>query len=163
MLAEMAVRVMNTRSFEETVQTILDDVIAFYGAQYGTVLLPTDDNLVIAAQRGFDPQFLQMFRHVTKDYGFPCGQALRLRQSTVVADIERDPDFASYRNAAKRAGFRSIQSTPFITQDGQLVGIVSVHFAAPGGPTRGDGEAFYLYSNVAADQAFELLGDVALA
>jgi len=61
MLAEMAMRVMNTRSFEETVQTILDDVIAFYGAQYGAVLLPTNDNLVIAAQRGFDPQFLQCF------------------------------------------------------------------------------------------------------
>src|SRR5215831_971898 len=139
MLADMAVRVMNTRTFEETVQTILDDVIAFYGAQYGTVLLPTDDDLVIAAQRGFDPQFLQLFRHA-KDDGCPCGQTLRLRQSTVVVDIEKDPDFASYRKAAKRAGFRSIQSTPFITQDGKLVGIVSVHFAEPGGPTRSDVE-----------------------
>lgn len=163
MLAEMAVRIMNTRSFEETVQTILDDVIAFYGAQYGTVLLPAGDNLVIAAQRGFDPQFLQMFQHVTKDDKCPYGQTLRLSQSTVVADIEKDPDFASYRNTAKRAGFRSIQSTPLITQDGKLVGIVSVHFAAPGGPTRSHGEAFHLYSNVAADQACELLGDVTLA
>jgi len=163
MLAEMAVRVMNTRSFEETVETILDDVIQFYGAQYGTMQLPTGDNLVIAAQRGFDPQFLQLLRHVTKDDLFPCAQTQRLHQSTVIADIEQDPDFASYRTAAKRAGFRSIQCTPFITQDGKLVGIVSVHFAAPGGPTRSDGEAFHLYSNVAADQACVLLGDVALA
>jgi GAF domain-containing protein len=163
MLGEMAVRVLSTRTFEETVQTILDDVIAFHGAQYGTMQLPAGDDLVIAAQRGFDPQFLQMFRHVTKDDGCACGQALRLRQSIVVADIEKEPAFESYCNTAKRASFRSIQSTPFITQDGKLIGVVSVHFAAPGGPTENEGETFQLYSIVAATQAYELLGSVALA
>jgi hypothetical protein len=54
-------------TFEETIQTILDDVIAFHEAQYGAVQLPLDDNLVIAAQRGFAPKFLQMFRHLKKD------------------------------------------------------------------------------------------------
>jgi GAF domain-containing protein len=163
MLGEMAVRVMSTRTFGETVQTILDDVIAFHGAQYGTVQLPVGDNLVIAAQRGFDPQILQMFRYVTKDDGSACGQALRLRQSIVVADVEKDQDYAPYRDAVKRAGFRSIQSTPFTTQDGKLIAIVSVYFAAPDRATRNEGEAFHLYSSVAADQACELLGGVALA
>ena len=40
MLGEMAVRVMSTRTFEETIKTILHDVIAFHGAQYGNVQLP---------------------------------------------------------------------------------------------------------------------------
>ncbi len=31
MLGEMAVRVMSARTFEDIVQTILDDVIAFHG------------------------------------------------------------------------------------------------------------------------------------
>ena len=161
MLGEMAVRVMGTRTFGETVQTILDDVIAFHGAQYGTVRLPIGDNLVIAAQRGFDPQILQMFRYVSKDDACACGQALRLRQSIVVADVEKDPDYAPYRDAAKSAGFRSTQSTLFTTQDGKLIAIVSVYFAAPD-RARDGGEAFRLYSNVAADQASELLGSVKL-
>jgi GAF domain-containing protein len=162
MLGEMAVRVMGTRTFGETVQTILDDVIAFHEAQYGTVQLPIGDKLVIAAQRGFDPQILQMFRYVTKDDACACGQALRLGQSIVVADVEKDQDYAPYRDTAKRAGFRSIQSTPFTTQDGKLIAIVSVYFAAPDRATRSGGEAFHLYSNVAADQASELLGSVKL-
>ena len=162
MLGEMAVRVMGTRTFGETVQTILDDVIAFHEAQYGTVQLPVGDKIVIAAQRGFDPQILQMFRYVTKDDICACGQALRLRQSIVVADVEKDPDYAPYRDAAKKAGFRSIQSTPFTTQDGKLIAIVSVYFAAPDRATRSGREAFHLYSNVAADQACELLGNVKL-
>ena len=163
MLGEMAVRVMSTRTFEEIVQTILDDVIAFHGAQYGNVQLPVGDHLVIAAQRGFDREFLQTFRRVKKDDGCACGRALQLGQSIVIADVEKDPGYAPYRDAVKSAGYRSVQSTPFITQDGKLIAIVSVHFAAPDRATRSEGEAFHLYSNVAADQACELLGGVALA
>jgi GAF domain-containing protein len=133
MLGEMAVRVMSTRTFEDIVQTILDDVIAFYGAQYGNVQLPVGDHLVIAAQRGFDREFLRTFRRVKKDDGCACGRALQLGQSIVIADVKKDPDYAPYYDAAKSAGYRSVQSTPFITQDGKLIGIVSVHFAAPGG------------------------------
>jgi hypothetical protein len=40
------------------------------------VQLPIGDNLVIAAQRGFAPKFLQMFRHQKKDDGFACGRAV---------------------------------------------------------------------------------------
>jgi len=162
MLGEMAERVMGTRTFEETVQTILDDVISFHGAQYGTVQLPVGDHLVIAAQRGFDGEFLQTFRRVKKGDRCACGRALQLGQSIVIADVEKDPDYAPYCAAAKSAGYRSVQSTPFITQDGNLVAIVSVDFATPGGPTRSEGQAFQLYSNVAAEQAYELLGGVAL-
>jgi GAF domain-containing protein len=163
MLGEMAVRVLNTRTFEETVQTILDDVIAFHGAQYGNVQLPVGDHLVIAAQRGFDREFLQTFRRVKRDDGCACGRALRLGQSIVIADVEKDPDYAPYFVAAKSAGYRSVQSTPFITEEGKLIGMASVHFAAPGGPTRSEGGAFHLYSIVAAEQAYHLLGGVALA
>ena len=134
LLGEMAKRVMGTRTFEETIQTILDDVIAFHGAQYGFAQLPDGDDLVIAAQRGFGPQFLRMVRH--KDNGFSCGRAQRDGQSIVVNDVETDSDYALYRNAVKEAGFRSIQSTPFVTEDGKLIGIVTVHFAVPGGPRR---------------------------
>jgi len=163
MLGEMAVRLLNVRTFEETIQTILDDVIAFHEAQFGNVQLPVGDHLVIAAQRGFDREFLQTFRRVIKDDGCACGRALQLGQPIVIADVEKDPDYAPYCDAAKSAGYRSVQSTPFITEDGILIGITSVHFAAPGGPTRSEGGAFHLYSTVAAEQAYHLLGGVALA
>jgi GAF domain-containing protein len=140
-----------------------DDVITFHGAQYGLVQLPVGDDLVIAAQRGFGPQFLRMARYLKKDNGFSCGRAQRDGQSIVVYDVETEPDYASYRNAVKEAGFRSVQSTPFVTEDGKLIGIVTVHFAVPGGPTQSAGQTFRLYSIVAAGQAYELLGGVALA
>jgi GAF domain-containing protein len=104
MLGEMAARVTSTRTFEETIQIILDDVIAYHGAQYGNVQLPVGDHLVMAAHRGFDPQFLQTFRRVKKDDGCACGRALQLGQSIVIADVDKDPDHAPYNAAAKSAG-----------------------------------------------------------
>jgi GAF domain-containing protein len=80
-------------------------------------------------------------------------------------DVENDPDFAPYRNEAKRAGFRSVKSTPLITPDNKLVGIVSTHFAAPNRAARnerGAFEGFHLYSTIAAEQACELLNGVGL-
>jgi hypothetical protein len=84
----------------------------------------------------------------------------------VIADVENDPDFAPYRNVAKRAGFRSVRSTPLITHDNKLVGIVSTHFAAPNWAARnrqGAFEGFHLYSIVATEQACELLNGVGLS
>jgi GAF domain-containing protein len=94
MLGEMAVRILDTHTFEEIIQAILDDVITFHGAQYGAVQLPVGDDLVIATQRGFGPQFLRMIRHLKNDNGFSCGRAQREGQSIVVADVEKDPDYA---------------------------------------------------------------------
>ena len=59
-----------------------------------------------------------------------------VNQLLLPIDVEKDPDYALYRNAVKEAGFRSVQSTPFVTEDGKLIGIVSVHFAVPGGRRR---------------------------
>src|SRR5262249_6806734 len=166
MLGEMAMRVTSTRAFEETIKTILDDVVAFHGAQYGNVQLPVGDNLVIAAQRGFGPEFLQTFQRVKRDDGCACGRALRLCQSIVISHVENEPDFAPYRNAARRAGFRSVRSTPLITHDNKLVGIVSTHFVAPNLAARnGQGafEGFHLYGAITAEQACELLNGAGLA
>src|SRR5262249_12960366 len=77
-----------------------------------------------------------MIRHLKKDNGFSCDRAQRDGQSIVVADVEKEPDYALYRNAVKEAGFRSVQSTPFVTEDGKLIGIVTVHFERQGGRCR---------------------------
>jgi hypothetical protein len=64
---------------------------------------------------------------------------------------------------AKRAGFRSVQSAPFFTQDGRLMGVVSSHFANPHQPSKVEVEMLKAYSLPAADHVYRLLGDVSLA
>jgi hypothetical protein len=94
MLQQMTHRLVANSTFEGTIQTMLDDTIALVGAQFGNVQLPIGDELVIAAQRGLSRHFLMTFRKVQKDDGSACGRALRLGKTVVIADVEKDAEFA---------------------------------------------------------------------
>lgn len=161
--SQMTQRLFLSRTFEGTVQTILDDVIALLGAEYGNIQLAIGDELVIAAQRGLSAGFLKTFRRVKKVGGSACGRALRLGETVIIPDVEDDPEFAAFRPDAKKAGFRSVQSTPFITQDGNVLGMVSTHFANAHTPTLLEMQTLKKYSAVAAEHLNKLLGDVPLA
>jgi hypothetical protein len=129
----MVQRLRKQSTVEGEIHTILDDVIALHGAEYGNVQLPIGNELVIVAQRGLSADFLKTFRRVLSYDGTACGRALRSGEIVQIIDVEKDPGFAAYRMDAARAGFRSVQSTPFLTKDGRLMGVVSVHFANPTG------------------------------
>jgi transcriptional regulator with GAF, ATPase, and Fis domain len=156
-------RLLQRRTFEEAVHTILDDVIALLGAEYGNVQLSIGDELVIAAQRGLFADFLKTFRRVKKDEGSACARALRLGKTVIIRDVENDPEFAAFRADAKKAGFRSVQSTPFFTKDGNVLGMVSTHFAHVHEPTSIEMQTLKAYAIVAAEHLNKLLGDVPLA
>lgn len=163
MLSSLSKRLHTTRSFEQAIETILDDMIALHGAEYGNVQLPVGDELLIVAHRGLGAPFLQAFKRVNKDDGCACGRALRLGRTVVVRDVEKDADFKTFLKDARAAGFRAVQSTPFFTSDGLLLGVVSTHFANVHAPTTIELKTLQAYSIVAADHAFQLLGNAVLA
>lgn len=159
MLRHMARRLVQNRVFEKVIQTILDDAIALLGAEYGNIQLPIDDELAIAAQRGLSADFLRTFWRVRKDDGSACGRALRLGIPVIIPDIENDTDFAVFRRDARHAGFRAVQSTPMITKDGTLLGIVSTHFAGVHEPTPIEMNTLKAYGVIAAEYAYMVLDE----
>ncbi len=161
--SQMTQRLLENRTFEGAVRTILDDVIAVLGAEYGNIQLSIGDELAIVAQRGLSADFLKAFKRVKRDDGSACGRALRLGGTVVIRDVETDLEFAAFRPDAERAGFRSVQSTPFLTKDGNLMGMVSTHFAHVHEPTQIEMGTLKTYSGVAAEHLYQLLGDVPLA
>jgi GAF domain-containing protein len=163
LVSQMTRRLRENRTFEGTIQTILDDVIALLGAEYGNIQLSIGDELAIVAQRGLSPDFLRTFRRVKTDDGSACGQALRLGGTVIIRDVETDLEFAAFRSDAKRAGFRSVQSTPIITKVGNLMGMVSTHFANVHEPTELEMWTLKSYAVAAAEHLYQLLGDVPLA
>jgi GAF domain-containing protein len=98
MLVQMSERLHRCHSFEETIQTILDDAIALHGAEYGNVQLPVGDDVVIVAQRGLSAPFLRTFRRVGSDDGSACGRALRHGTSVIIRDVEEDPEYTGFRS-----------------------------------------------------------------
>jgi len=58
MLAQMTLRLLQKRTFEDAIHVILDDVIALHGAEFGKVQLQIGEELVIAAQVGLSKPLL---------------------------------------------------------------------------------------------------------
>jgi len=91
--------------------------------------------LTIAAQCGFNDEFLDFFRCVKAEHGSACARAIRERRPVVVEDVLADWEFAPYRTHALESGFRAVQSTPLISSSGAFVGVLSTHFPAPHRPS----------------------------
>ncbi len=159
----MAKRLYDQSSFEGAVGVILDDAIALHGAEFGNVQLLAGDYLVIAAHWGFKEPFLKFFAEVSTDDGCACGRALRAGGTVVVRDIETDEEYAPYRAAARAAGYRSVMTTPLITDDKVIIGAVSTHFVNVHTPTRIEIDTLRSYSLTAANHLHNLLGNESLS
>jgi GAF domain-containing protein len=121
------------RSYElnESLLKILDAAMAECGAVKGNVQLfdPHRGGLRIVAQRGFDASFLQLFQFVRADEPSTCGRACRQKQRVVIQDVATDAPFAPYLSIARANGFQSVQSTPILAHNGDVLGVFSTHFA----------------------------------
>lgn len=118
-------------ALEKPLLKILDEAIKVDGAIKGNVQVfnPKSGGLQIAAQRGFDGPFLRLFDLVHDDEPSVCSRAFRHKRRVVVSDINKDILFTPYRGIAEAAGFRAVQSTPVIANDGSVQGVFSTHFA----------------------------------
>lgn len=110
----------------------LDFAMRGTGAEMGNLQLRCADGLRIVVQHGFQPPFLEFFACVS-DSGSACGAALRLGRRIVVADVARDPLFVDTPAAPvlARAGVRAVQSSPLLGASGEVVGVLSTHYASP--------------------------------
>jgi GAF domain-containing protein len=163
MLEQMGQRLRTRRTFEEAVATVLDDVIALHGAEFGNIQMPVGDNLRIVEQRGFSAPFLDAFRTVSREDGSACGRALRNGKPVIVPDVEEDTEYAPLRGFARKAGYRAVQTTPLLTSKGAMFGVVSTHFVNVHSPTPIEMEVVGAYGRFAADYLYELLAGEALA
>lgn len=117
----------------------LEDALSLMRADRGNVQIvdPISGSLRIAAQAGFDDEFLEYFAIVNDD-GSACGRAARRLAQTVVADVNTDPSFAPHRGIAAASEFQAVQSTPLVDVRGHLVGVLSTHYRRPYRPPDAD-------------------------
>src|SRR5262249_56086244 len=150
-------------SCEAARETLLNDVVALHGAEYGDLQLLAGDELVLVAHRGLPLRFLRAFRHVTRADACSCGRALREGRTVVVADVTTDEGYAAFRGEVAAAGYRAVQSTPIATSRGRVLGMVSTMFANVHEPTPIELDTLARYSRIAADYLQELVGADRLA
>lgn len=103
--------------------------------------------------RGFDAAAAGFWRWVGANSACQCGVAYRTLTRVVVPDVEKcafmagTADLESFR----AAGIRAAQSTPLLSRDGKLVGMLSTHWASAHEPEEQDLRLFDVLARLAAD------------
>jgi GAF domain-containing protein len=108
----------------------LADVMKLHGTKLGNAQLVDwqATELQITVSRGFQADFLEVFRRVRLRDTSVCARALSQRKPVVVEDVLADTAFVPYRAVARAAGFRAVLSMPMIADGNAFVGVLSVHF-----------------------------------
>jgi signal transduction histidine kinase/PAS domain-containing protein len=159
-LHELSTRLVSQDDLHGLMEATLDAAIAITGANKGNVqlLTPSSGELGIAVHRGFDQAFVEFFSHIRAGQ-VACGTAMQTRQCVVVEDITLSPLFLNEPRALQlklAAGVRAIACTPLLTRTGQLVGVLSVHFAAPHRPSERELRLLDLLARQGADFISEM-------
>lgn len=163
-LHDVSTRLFTAPDIRAALGEVLDAAVSICGAEMGNVQVyhPESGGLQIVAQRGFDEAFLAHFKSVTREDNSSCGRALRSGRRVVIEDVENDPDFAPHLDAARKAGYRTVQSTPLLSSRGEILGIISTHCREVHRPSERELRMLDLYARLAADIVARLRAEQSL-
>ena len=77
--------------------------------------------------------------------------SIRSGARVVIEDVQEEPSYGPYQEAAATAGYRAVQSTPLVSRRGELLGVLSTHFGRAHRPSERDLRMLDLYARQAAD------------
>jgi GAF domain-containing protein len=141
-------------SFEGCLAEITKTAIAISGADKGNLQLydATSGSLTIAAQRGFQGDFLKFFDSVRANDA-ACGVAMGTAKQIIVDDVLTSPIFAAQpaQKVLLDAGVRAVVSIPLMSSKGRPLGVLSTHFTRPHHPSEHQLEPMNILARQAAD------------
>jgi PAS domain S-box-containing protein len=151
-LDDLSSRLWQLSSLQEGLSEMLAAVVGLLGADKANVQLLDAERgvLNIVAQYGFEQPFLDFFREVSIADQSACGRSLCSGCRVVVEDIETDEVYAPLRAIARASNYRAVTSTPLVSSDGSILGMLSTHFKLPHRPTEESLLRLDLYARQAA-------------
>jgi GAF domain-containing protein len=129
--------VRGDKDLQGCLEAVLEAALFVTGAPRGNLQLFDGEGLRIAVQRGFERPFLDFFAIVRNDEDSACGTALSHARRVMVHDVNSSDIFVGTPALAVLLGaqVRAVVSTPLVSSAGQVMGMVSTHFASPHTPS----------------------------
>jgi GAF domain-containing protein len=122
----------NSRNIRPDLMPILDLAIGITGADMGTLQCfdENTDCLNLVASRGFSSQALSFFAVVRRDTNTTCAAALTRRMRVFVENVSTSYLFVGTPelHMLSADGIAAAQSTPLISSNGRLWGMLTTHF-----------------------------------
>lgn len=158
-LHEMSTRLATTVDLHPLLDEILDVATAVEGTDMGLLSLSDldGDGLRVGASTGLDENLLKSVEFIKPGSG-ACGTCFQEHRRVIVENVETDPITEPSLEALRRAGIKSIHSTPLITRSGRLIGVLTTYFRRTHRPSD---RAIHL-SNLCARQAVDFIENARL-
>ena len=148
---DLSLRLSSNLDLQWVLREVLAAVINLQGAHAGALRLfdPERRDLYTVASIGLSDEYLNQVGRVPTGAG-AWGAAVERRGSVVVSDVETDPLFASFRDAARTGGYRAVYSCPFFSRSGEALGTIATYFREPRSPSQREIRLVERYAQQAA-------------
>ena len=153
---------------EQLYEQILDAALLLMKSDAGSIQVLDEEKheLVLLAFTGFDGEAAQAFLRIPAGAGTVCDLALRQSQRIIVPNIE-ECDFlvgTDYLSMLLRSGLCAVQSTPLVSRNGRVVGMISTHWHEVHEPSERELRLLDLVARQVADlldrkQAYDALSE----
>jgi PAS domain S-box-containing protein len=130
-LHDLATRLLSNAGLQQLLEDVLDTSITLAGADFGHIQLYDEaaGTLKVAAQRGFEPEYLRYIENVQDKLGI--ASSIGRVDRVIFEDILDEPAFQAHLPAVSPLGYRALQATPLRGSCGQLLGVITTHFRKP--------------------------------
>ena len=111
------------------------------------------EQLKLLASLGFTPEAARAWEVVASDSRSTFGVSVRTRERVVVRDVTA-LDYAAGRedeDAFRQAGIRAVQTTPLVSRDARVIGMLSTHWRHPHEPTAAEQRNLDILARLVAD------------
>lgn len=154
-LQELSARLVPHGDLVPMLQAILGAAADLTGTDKGNIQIYDAGTgmLRILVHQGLGRRLVE---HFAEDgWAAACGDAARRIERVIVEDVTRLEPFRGTveLEIVLEDGIRSIQSTPLVSRDGRLLGVLNNHYRAPGGPD----DASLRHIDLLARQAADLI------
>jgi GAF domain-containing protein len=111
------------------------------------------EELLLLGWIGFHPDSAAHWQRISVGNESTCGAALKARQRVIVADVNDPASGLTQEGIAdyKLSELVAVQSTPLVSRDGRLVGMMSTHWRRLHQPAEADLALFDVLARQAAD------------
>jgi signal transduction histidine kinase len=152
-LQDLSTRLLYPADLNALLQEILAAAAGLTGTDKGNIQIldPATGRLRLLVHQGLSPQFVEFF--ADDGWGVTCGAAAANKARVIIEDIERVPALraAEAFTVLRRDDIRAVQSTPLISRDGRVLGVLNNHFRVPTRPSERQLRYIDLLARMAAD------------
>jgi signal transduction histidine kinase/ActR/RegA family two-component response regulator len=155
LLHGISAMLINENNIGDLYQRLVDAATLVMRSDLGSMQCydPVRGELQIIAHQGLNQEALDHWRWVYAGRPCTCGMALAAGERVIVPDFEAcaalqgTDDLAAFR----KAGVQSAQSTPLLTRDGRLIGMITTHWTRRHEPAERDLRLLDIVARQAAD------------